>query len=38
LLLKGGTYYAECPNCGKVACGEVGIEEEFGYRNTDQEK
>ncbi len=25
--------YAECPNCGKVAYGEVGIEEEFGYRN-----
>ncbi|MFA6782781.1 MAG: hypothetical protein WCR90_06195 [Sedimentibacter sp.] len=26
--------YAECPNCGKVAYGEVEIEEVFGYRNT----
>lgn len=25
--------YAECPNCGKVAYEEAGIEEEFGYRN-----
>lgn len=25
--------YAECPNFGKVAYGEVEIEEEFGYRN-----
>lgn len=25
--------YAECPNCGKVAYDEDGIEEEFGYRN-----
>ena len=30
--------YAECPNCGKVAYGKVGIEEEFGYRNMETGK
>ena len=25
--------YAECPCCGKIAYGELEIEEKFGYRN-----